>query len=386
MRKSTAGREMHEITHSLPSGYQPQPIEHFNVERIVLSKGSLDTPEREAFVRRICAAYPGVEVDERLETPHNRIDLGEKDPVLRHCKAKKTLLFGELKNAVRPSNERDRCPMYWLFSVYGYCPYGCKYCYLSGTRTYWFSPAVKIFVNLPEIIATIDWRARQCGRTVGFCLGKLQGGLALDPLTNFSATLVPFFAEHKYARQIVLTKSASVERLLGLDHRQNTILAWSLVPPSISAQYEENVPSIEERITAMRRCADKGYPVRAMLMPVVPHKGWEDDYINFVRDLLKRVPLQRLTLGGLHFSPHSQNLLERRMGKGNAISQNIKTMNSLADIDKEHAVRIRADTYTRIALAAKKISPNVQISYCRKELPLSNIADDRNGEKCNCVL
>jgi len=298
-------RQSHFAPIQLPVNFISRPVKYFEVERIVLSKGSLDTEERKASVRRVCDAYPTASIEEQLETPHNRVDLAKEDPAQRRKAGKRTMLFGELKDAVRPSRTTNGCPMYWIFSVYAYCPYGCKYCYLSGTRGYLYCPAVKIFVNLPEIIGTIDWRARQCGQAVGFCIGKLQDGLALDPLTNFSSTLVPFFAQHRHAHQIVLTKSASVENLLELDHRQKTILAWSLLPPTIAACLEENVPSVDERIAAMKRCADAGYPVRAMLMPIVPHECWKDEYVTFVSELVERVPLQRLTLGGCIFSQPS---------------------------------------------------------------------------------
>ncbi len=85
------------------------------------------------------------------------------------------------------------CPNYWHFSPYGFCPYDCNY-YLAGTRGVWFSPAVKVFLNLPEIIREIDREANRIARPTAFYVGKLQDGLALDPLTDYSRELVPFFA------------------------------------------------------------------------------------------------------------------------------------------------------------------------------------------------
>ena len=153
----------------LPEGYVPRRVEGFAPERIVLTKGSLDTPEREAFVRRVCGVYPGVRVEERLDVAHNRVDLGEADPMRRLARGKRTLVFGVLRSAVRFSDEEgNTCPNYWHFSVYGYCPYGCSYCYLAGTQGVWFSPTVKIYVNLPEILSEIDRRANRLGRETAF--------------------------------------------------------------------------------------------------------------------------------------------------------------------------------------------------------------------------
>ncbi|MFC1737010.1 spore photoproduct lyase family protein, partial [Candidatus Hydrogenedentota bacterium] len=218
---------------ALPTDYSRFQPYHFHVERIILTKGSVSTPEQEVFVRRICDAYPDVSVEEMLDIPHNRVELGEEDPVKLHEMGRRTLVFGELKpkSAVRYAevNDRER-PRRWHFSVYGYCPYRCRYCYLSGNDGVWHSPTVKIYVNLPEILCEIGRQANSLDEPTVFTLGKLQDGLALDPLTAYSTMLVPFFAKSRHARLLIQTKSASVERLLDLKHNGNTVLSWSLNP------------------------------------------------------------------------------------------------------------------------------------------------------------
>ena len=149
------------ISPSLPEDYEPTRPAHFEVERIYLARGSLATPERKRFVERICALYPEAPVEERLDTPHNRLRLGGRDPLGLHRTGKHTLVFGELESAVRFSEEKENaCPNYWHFSPYGFCPYGCRYCYLAGTPGVKFSPSVKIYVNLPEMLLEIDRIAR----------------------------------------------------------------------------------------------------------------------------------------------------------------------------------------------------------------------------------
>ena len=138
---------------SLPEDYEPVRPAYFDVERIYLARGSIATPERRRFVERICALYPAASVEERLDAPHNRLRLGGRDPLGLHLAGKHSLVFGELESAVRFSGEKgNACPNYWHFSPYGFCPYGCRYCYLAGTPGVKFSPSVKIYVNLPEIL------------------------------------------------------------------------------------------------------------------------------------------------------------------------------------------------------------------------------------------
>ena len=144
-------------TPSLPINYEPVRPKGFDVARIVFAKGSRGTPERERFVESISSLYPSASLIERPQLPHNRIDLGEADPAALHHEGRRTLVFGELKTAVRKSEEAgNTCPNYWHFSVYGYCFYGCSYCYLAGTRGVWSSPTVKIYVNLAEMLVKMN--------------------------------------------------------------------------------------------------------------------------------------------------------------------------------------------------------------------------------------
>jgi len=178
---------------SLPMDYQPVRPDYMKVVQIYLTKGSLTTPERRMFVEKICSLYPEAQIIECPDTPHNRINLNETDALALHKTGKQTLVFGELKNAVRFSEEEgNTCPNYWHFSPYGFCPYGCKYCYLAGTQGVKFSPTVKIYVNLPEMLAVIDRIARRLGKPTAFYIGKLQDALALDPLTAYSTIMIPF--------------------------------------------------------------------------------------------------------------------------------------------------------------------------------------------------
>ncbi|MBN2023031.1 MAG: hypothetical protein JW809_09585, partial [Pirellulales bacterium] len=301
--------------------YMPRAAPLFRPSRIVLAKGSNRTTERRQLAERICAAYPDAEVVEAFGVPHNRVDLGEGDPLRLHERGKQTLVLGEHRSAVRFSDEGgNACPNYWHFSPYGFCPYGCHYCYLAGTPGVWFSPSVKIFLNLEEILTEVDRTANQIGRPTAFYLGKLQDGLALEPLTSYARTMVPFFARHRHARMVVLTKSADVENLLGLDHASHTILSWTVNAPEVVRDFETNAPAVSDRIDAMWRCAQAGYPVRAVLMPIIPVGDWRETYGRFIITLLESVPLSRITLGSICSYPQAQRLMELKLGKQNAIT------------------------------------------------------------------
>jgi spore photoproduct lyase len=371
----------------LPVDYEPVRPSHFHVSHIYLAKGSTTTTERRTFVERICKIYPEAEIIECYDTPHNRIELPEKDMLALHHAGKSTLVFAELKSAVRFSEEAgNTCPNYWHFSPYGFCPYGCKYCYLAGTQGVKFSPTVKIYVNLPEMLSEIDVITTRIGRPTAFYLGKLQDALALDPLTAYSTVMVPFFAEHPYARMTLLTKSTNVDRLLKLKHQGHSILSWSVNPPDVCNIFEENVPSVEARIESMRKVASAGYPVRVVMMPIIPVERWQRMYVDFTRYLLKSVPVQRLTISGICSYKAARALMESKLGSCNPISINVEKVVS-PDGRSRYPASLRAEIYNHIIEVARDIRPDLEIALClEEESSWKSCGIEYNRGRCNCVL
>lgn len=217
--------------------------------------------------------------------------------------------------------------------------------------------------------------------------GLPQAGLQ-PPLTAYSTVLVPFFAEHPWARLTLLTKSAHVDRLLDLDHREHSILSWSVNPPEVSAMFEENVPSIDERLEAMRRVAERGYPVRAIMMPIIPIEGWEDCYVAFTKRLLETLPIQRLTLGGICIYRSARDLVERKVGIRNVVSQHIdRAYPTAGDGRARYPRSLRHEVYSLITASARRLRPDLEIALCLEEEALWESTGLRGSMgRCNCRL
>jgi len=367
--------------------YQPKLASHFKPDTIILTKGSFQTTQRRDFIQAICNVYPKAHVIERFDISHNRFEFGSSDSLELHYKGKNTLLFGVHKSALRFSDEEgNTCPNYWHFSPYGFCPYDCQYCYLAGTPGVKFSPTVKIFVNIDEILDQITHTASKLTEPTAFYLGKLQDGLALDSLTGYSRIMVSFFARQRYARLTLLTKCGDIENLLDLEHNGHTILSWSLNPPEISEVFESNVPSIPDRIAAMQKCADAGYPLRAVIMPIIPIEGWENIYTRFLKNLLQSVPLERITLGQICSYSGALQLTERKLGKNNPISNMLEKGKS-KDGRVRFPIKTRIEVYKYLIDKIRKLQPKLQIGLCMEEADTFKTLDMANAIGCcNCVL
>jgi spore photoproduct lyase len=355
----------------------------------VLAKGANTSARRRALAEDICAVYPAAEVIEAFDTPHNGVPLDERDPLGRLRRGKQTLVLGEHKSAVRRSTEESNaCPNYWHFSVYGFCPYDCDYCYLAGTRGVWFSPTVKIFMNLEEILNKVALIADRIGRPTAFYLGKLQDGLALDPLTGYSRSLVPFFAQHPHARMTLLTKASDVANLLDLQHDGGSTLSWSVSPPEIAATYERRCPPVADRITAMRQCARAGYPVRAVVMPIIPVPNREDIYQRFLVDLLRQVSLSRITLGTICSYPQALRLTELKLGTDNPISVTLAQSSSVCRDGRSRFPReFRQRIYRRLIDTIRQVDSELEIGLCLEEPSMfGSVALPGGAGRCNCLL
>ncbi len=368
-------------------GYLPIPVLNFNPDKIIITKGSYKTQIQRNLVQAICSVYPQAVIIEQVDQSHNRIQLDSTDPLELHYSGKKTLVFGIHKSALRYSDEDcNTCPNYWHFSPYGFCPYDCQYCYLAGTPGVKYSPTVKIFLNLPEILNHIDRVASQLAEPTAFYLGKLQDALALDPLTGYSRVMIPFFARQKLGRLILLTKSANVENLLDLDHQRHTILSWSLNPPQAVSAFERNVPSPDERLTAMQKCTDAGYLLRAVIMPIIPVEGWQKIYASFIENLLISVPLERITLGQICSYSGALKLTEQKLGKKNPISNRLEKVKS-NDGRIRFPLKLRIEVYKYLIDTIREFRPKLNISLCMEEYRTFKALNMESAIGCcNCVL
>ena len=176
--------------------------------------------------------------------------------------------------------------------------------------------------------------------------------------------------------------------MLELEHREHTILSWSVNPPEICAVFEENVPGIEKRLEAMRLVAERGYPVRAVMMPIISVEGWEDIYSAFSEQLLKTVPVERLTLGGVCIYRGARRIMEEKLGSGNAISTHINEDSQRAgDGRVRYPQTLRHRAYSLITQTARRLRPDLEIALCLEEGALwqSTGLEEHLG-RCNCVL
>jgi len=163
------------------------------------------------------------------------------------------------------------------------CIYDCRYCFLQGM----FESAHHVlFVNYErfqeEIASKIEAAS---GEAVYFFSGYDCDSLALDGVTRFTDSFLPFFAQFPNAWLELRTKSVQIQTLLKREPISNCIVAFSFTPQEIQAALEHKTPAVQHRIRAMESLQNRGWKLGLRFDPLIYHV----DYLNQYRRLFEEV-------------------------------------------------------------------------------------------------
>jgi len=136
----------------------------------------------------------------------------------------------------------------------------------------------------------------------------------------------------------------------------------------------------------MQNCADAGYPVRAVIMPIIPIEGWQDVYTAFLKALLGSVRLERITLGQICSYSAALRLTERKLGSKNPISTQLEKRKS-PDGRIRFPFNLRVAVYRHLINVIKQFQPKLRIGLCMEESRTFEALDMKSAiGLCNCVL
>ncbi len=211
----------------------------------------------------------------------------------------------------------------WRFDLAEGCPAHCTYCYLAGSLA--GPPIVRVYANLPEILATLPPALGTGGVTSVSAARAAEGTtfecscytdpLALEHLTGGLARCIGFFGAWEAAVQLrFTTKFDAVAPLLRLDHRGRTRIRFS-VNASGTERHEGGTPRLPARLAALRAVAEAGYPVGLTVAPILRLPDWAGAYdalFAAVADALAGVTKLDLTaeLISHRFTPKSKSVLD----------------------------------------------------------------------------
>src|SRR3970040_420724 len=104
------------------------------------------------------------------------------------------------------------------------------------------------------------------------------------------------------------------------------------------------------------------------MMPIIPIEGWQDVYKAFTKRLLEAVPIRRLTLGGICIYRSARDLMERKMGTRNLVSERIDRASPMTGDGRARYPRsLRHEVYSLIIASARRHRPDLEIALCLEE-------------------
>jgi spore photoproduct lyase len=266
----------------------PGPSRLWRPRRVLVTPAALEHAHGRAMVAR--AEALGLPV-ERLAA--NRLTgLRNSDPRTAYREAKATLAI-----VVAPPTKLKLQPIPpsadWRFDLAEGCPAHCQYCYLAGSLS--GPPVTRAYANLDAILdnlpaylgqgAITSTQADRAQEGTTFEASCYTDPLGIEHLTgSLSAAITRFGAWDAPVQLRFTTKFAAVTPLLRLAHNRRTRIRFS-INARAAARYEGGTASLDARLTALRDCAQAGYPVGLTIAPILPLPDWRDAYAGLIHDV-----------------------------------------------------------------------------------------------------
>jgi len=278
-----------------------------------------------------------------------------------------------------------KCSKFYKLTAYNNCNFWCEYCYLYLTfRT---MPISTHFVNydkmFKEILNFDKAKIPDVLRVLN--LGELCDPLAVEEVTGFAEELIPFIAEEtQKTRVLFLTKSDRIDSLLDLDHKNKSIMSFSVNTNMVYQQLEHRTASPEERLKAAGKLQQAGYEIRLRIDPVILYSTWKKDYIDLVEKIFSYVKPERITIGEYRPSKGLASHISSRFPESSLLKINSGLISEGAKLryPDEH----RLAMFKIIIDTIKKHNRKVKVALCKEDIKIwKNLDMTINGLQCNCL-
>ena len=211
-----------------------------------------------------------------------------------------------------PGTRHYLCCGYRILHFGVQCTLQCSYCILQA---YLNQPNLRLFANTDDLFRELDAAlAAQPDRLHRIGTGEFTDSLLLDPWTEFSRRLVPYFAGRPNAVLELKTKTAHIENLADLPHGGHSIVSWSLNAEPVRQREEARAATIRQRLRAAQQCAEWGYWLSFHFDPMIHYPGWRKDYGEVLARLFDAVDPGRIvwiSLGAFRFMPELKSIMRK---------------------------------------------------------------------------
>lgn len=302
---------------------------------------------------------------------------------------KRTLVIdrrsGSLLDMFLNHDEGSLCPNFPKLVPSTNCPYGCQYCFLSGTYRACRPFICAYVVDVQRLERELR---RQYGDSLGITVisaGEMSDPLACDVL-GYLPQIVGIFGRLDKVKLLLLTKSGidEIQPLIASRHNGHTIAAWSITCEEVVERYEPGNETIAKRLAAAKAAQDAGYEVRFRLDPMILFDGWQDAFARTI-DHIYALGIQpsRFTLGSFRLLGNLGGIIKARFPESDLLNQPLVNDGGKR---KRYPHKIREELYIHAIACIREHDANVPIALCKETHEMhqafGNLVD---ATKCNCL-
>jgi len=178
------------------------------------------------------------------------------------------------------ASEKTRCCNLLTLDAVESCGFDCSYCSIQSfynQNTITFDSSFKDKLLNLELDPNKTYHIGTGQASDSLMFGNREG--ILDALFAFARKYPNVILEFK-------TKSDNIKYLLENDVPKNIFCTWSLNTPTIIENEEHLTASLDKRIRAARKLADKGVKVGFHFHPIVEYVGYLDEYQSVYEKLI----------------------------------------------------------------------------------------------------
>ncbi len=200
------------------------------------------------------------------------------------------------------AGEKTRCCGLLTLDAVMQCGCACSYC---SIQSFYDEQQIFFHSNLPQ-------RLRELGSTLDpkkiyhIGTGQSSDSLMFGNRGGVLDALIEFAREHPQVILELKTKSGNISYLSQYqgDLPKNIICTWSVNPQQIIDAEEHLTASLEQRLTAARRAADRGLLTGFHFHPIIRYRGWQDgfgDLVSRITEMFDPQETALVSLGTLTF-------------------------------------------------------------------------------------
>lgn len=192
----------------------------------------------------------------------------------------------------RPTHPRERdaerdqvCWPTCDFGVMNGCPHGCRYCG-SGRDAACIAVGVNLEEYMQQVVVpmTEKYPWQRCFRMIGWGADLITFEPEYGLFDLFTRTLADCGDLCGYFH----TASDNVDWMAGLPRLDRLIGVWSVTCEAVARRLEPGSGSAVGRLDAAARCAEMGLPVRHKFKPIIPIRGWREQYVDSIEEMFRR--------------------------------------------------------------------------------------------------